>query len=108
MAAQTTKTKPPLLSNTGEPKGGRPPRWTATVWYSSNAGPVDVLYIFEELYTLHELIERGPNFYCIERIEIRLSTPEPDLTLERPLPGSLDQKEGWVRAARGRKSQRRA
>src|SRR5262245_48856916 len=99
----TTKTKPPLLSNTDEPEGGRPPRWTATVWYrSKNAGLVDVVHNFEELYMLHELIELGPCFYCIERIEIRLSTPAPDLTLEKPLHGSREQ-EGWVQAARRRK-----
>src|SRR5262245_53172346 len=82
----STKTKPPLLFDTDEPEGGRPPRWTAIVWYRSNAGLVDVVYTFEELYTLYQLIERGPNFYCIERIEIRLSTPEraPRLTLESP------------------------
>jgi hypothetical protein len=82
----TTKTKPPLLSNTDEPEGGRPPRWTATFWYRSNAGPVDVVHTFEELYTLHDLIELGPSFYCVERIEIRLSTPAraPALTLESP------------------------
>ena len=44
------------------------------------------MHTFEELYMLHELIECGPNFYCIDRIEIRLTTPlrAPPLALESP------------------------
>ncbi len=67
---------------------GVPPRWTAIAWYRTDAGLIDVEHCFEELDMLHMLIERGPDFYAIDRIEIRLtSNQEPNLTIE----GSLAQ-----------------
>lgn len=50
---------------------GVPPRWTATVYYRTDAGLVDVEHLIEELDMLHDLVERGPDFHTIERIEIR-------------------------------------
>lgn len=62
---------------------GVPQRWTATVWYRTDAGLIDVAHTFEELDMLHNLVERGPDFYAIDRIEIRHSdNPTPSLTIE--------------------------
>lgn len=63
-----------------------PPRWTATVYYRTDAGVIDVDHTFEELATLHDLIERGPDFYAIDRIEIRHARNDtPTLTIEASL-----------------------
>lgn len=62
------------------------PRWTATIYYRHDAGLVDVVHYIEEIEDLHELVEAGPNFYAIERIEIVLtdpSFPQPGLTVEQ-------------------------
>lgn len=48
-------------------------RWIADVTYRSNAGPFDVRFHMAELHEIHDLVERGPNFYCIEKIEITLA-----------------------------------
>lgn len=61
------------------------PRWTATVHYRTDNGPLDVTHLIEELEDLHDLVEAGPNFYAIDRIEIVLtdqSYPKPGLTVE--------------------------
>lgn len=65
---------------------GVPMRWTAIAWYRTDAGLVDIEHQFEELDQLHMLIERGPDFYTIERIEVRhTSNPQPTLTIEQSL-----------------------
>ncbi len=65
---------------------GVPKRWTAIAWYRTDAGLVDVEYQVEELDELHMLIERGPDFHALERIEIRhTSNPQPTLTIEQSL-----------------------
>lgn len=65
---------------------GELPRWTATVWYRTDEGLIDVEHVFEELDMLHNLIERGPDFYAIERIEVRhTKNPTPTLTIEESL-----------------------
>lgn len=74
-------TDPHLLYNMPR-KPGSPPRWTATVWYRSIKGLIDVEHQFEELDMLHMLIERGPNFYAIDRIEIRLLRNDMPITIE--------------------------
>jgi hypothetical protein len=61
-------------------------RWTAVIHYRSDKGLVDVTHYFEEIEDLHDLVEAGPNFYAIERIEITLtdqSFPQPGLTVEQ-------------------------
>lgn len=57
-------------------------RWTATVFYRSDVGLVDVMYVIDELSELYALIERGPNFYTIEQIVITHNRPDIALTLE--------------------------
>ncbi len=65
---------------------GVPKRWTATVWYRTDAGLVDVEHQIEELDELHMIVERGPNFCAIVRIEIRhTSNPESTLTIEQSI-----------------------
>lgn len=59
-------------------------RWFATVTYRSDNGPIDVNHGFEELYELHDLVERGPDWNAIERIEIRLVRVKyPNDTIEK-------------------------
>lgn len=66
---------------------GEPPRWTATAWYRSEVGLVDVEHQIEELDMLHGLIESGPDWNTLDRIEIRLTRVlEPDKTIESLLP----------------------
>lgn len=48
------------------------PRWHADVYYHTANGLLLVEYDFEELEELHDLIERGPNWYALDRIEVRL------------------------------------
>lgn len=61
-------------------------RWIATVWYRTDAGLIDVEHELEELADLHDLVERGPDFYAIYRIEIRHGrNPMPGLTIEQSL-----------------------
>jgi hypothetical protein len=61
---------------------GVPPRWFATVWYRTPEGLIDVQHAFEELDMLHDLIEHGPDWYAIEKIEITLAhNPTPELTI---------------------------
>lgn len=50
---------------------GIPQRWTAVVWYRTDAGLVDVEHQIEELDMLHDLIENGPDFHTVDRIEVR-------------------------------------
>lgn len=59
------------------------PRWQATVHYRTDSGIVDVVHGLEEIGDLQELVEIGPHWDTIERIEIvrALAVPS-DLTVE--------------------------
>ena len=46
------------------------PRWCAEVDYRMDAGIVTAVHQFDEIEELHDIIERGPNFYTIEKIVI--------------------------------------
>lgn len=48
----------------------RRPRWRATVIYRCDSGPVDVVHDLHELGEIDDLVERGPHWDTIERIEI--------------------------------------
>lgn len=48
-------------------------RWLATVTYKSECGLVPVEHDIEELDELHNLVERGPDWNAIEKIEIVLA-----------------------------------
>lgn len=48
-------------------------RWHATVYYRSEEGSLDVEHDIEELEELQSLIERGPNWNTIVKIEVVLA-----------------------------------
>src|SRR5580693_520660 len=48
-------------------------RWLAIVKYRTNTGGNEVDHQFEELFELHDLIERGPDWNCVESIHIQLN-----------------------------------
>lgn len=58
-------------------------RWIATVYYRTDQGLVDVAHDIVELDELAELVERGPDWDAIDRIEIiRADGRERALTIE--------------------------
>lgn len=58
-------------------------RWQVTIWYCTDAGSLDVQHAVEELSEVEKLIEAGPDWNTVERIEIELARKlEPGLTLE--------------------------
>lgn len=60
-------------------------RWCATIHYRTENGLIDVMHDFEEIEDLHDLVERGPHFDTIEKIEIiRVNHLDgDDLTIEK-------------------------
>jgi hypothetical protein len=48
-------------------------RWIATVKYRTETGITEVDHQFEEMFDLHNLIEQGPSWDCIESIHIELN-----------------------------------
>jgi len=61
-------------------------RWVATVYYRTDVGLIDVEHRLEEIGDLHDLIERGPDFYAIDHVDIRhFDNPTPGLTIEASL-----------------------
>lgn len=61
------------------------PRWRAEIFYRSEAGEKSVRWYFEELLELHNIVERGPNFYTIDRIEVSLTGRAESMTLEEAM-----------------------
>ncbi len=49
------------------------PRWAATITYKTDNGPLEVDHVFQELEDLHDLVERGPNFFAIEKIVVTIN-----------------------------------
>jgi len=45
-------------------------RWKAVVDYRSDHGTIDVVHYLEEISDLHQLVESGPHWDTIEKIEI--------------------------------------
>ncbi len=64
-------------------------RWLVTIVYrSGHLGAIDIEHHVEELAELQEIVERGPDWNCLERIEIRLNprrVTSPGDTLEKSL-----------------------
>jgi hypothetical protein len=61
-------------------------RWNATVYYRSDMGLVDVIHDIEELEDLHQLVESGPDWNTIDKIEIvRIGNQTPNLTIEEAM-----------------------
>ena len=48
-------------------------RWLAIVKYRTDVGVNEVDHQFDELFELHDLIERGPDWNCLEGIHIQLN-----------------------------------
>lgn len=59
------------------------PRWHAVAVYRSDHGAVEVPFDFEELSELEALVERGPDWNCLEHIQITLArSTTPGITVE--------------------------
>jgi hypothetical protein len=60
------------------------PRWIATVIYRSDQGALDNVFLIEELSELQSIIERGPDWNALDKIEIRLNPRRQnyDVTIE--------------------------
>ena len=59
------------------------PRWIAVARYrSSRKGEIVIEHRFEELHELHELIESGPSWLALKKIEIRYALPHAAITVE--------------------------
>lgn len=62
---------------------GVPPRWHVVLWYRSDDGLFDVEHMVDEIDMVHGIVERGPDWHTLDRIEIRLSMNKtPNLTVE--------------------------
>jgi len=58
-------------------------RWIATVFYRTEAGTVDVQHDMLEIEELHSLVERGPHWDTIVRINVvRADGADRALTVE--------------------------
>jgi hypothetical protein len=45
-------------------------RWRAVAWYRTDAGLLDVEHHLDEIEELSEIVERGPSFGALEKVEI--------------------------------------
>jgi hypothetical protein len=45
-------------------------RWRAVAWYRTDAGLLDVEHHLDEIEELAEIVERGPSFGALEKVEI--------------------------------------
>jgi hypothetical protein len=59
-------------------------RWIVTVIYRSDQGALDNVFLIEDLDELQSIVERGPDWNALDRIEIRLNPRRQnyDATLE--------------------------
>jgi hypothetical protein len=60
-------------------------RWIATATYRSELGSKNIVHLFEELLELQDLVERGPDWNALIRIEIILNPYRatfPGITIE--------------------------
>ena len=46
------------------------PRWRAVIWYRTKSGDADVEHFLAELEDLHDVVERGPHWDTITKIEV--------------------------------------
>lgn len=58
-------------------------RWTATVFYRSDAGTQRVEHDLAELSELHDLIERGPHWDSIIEIRVDRAPGHHPITIEQ-------------------------
>ena len=50
--------------------GWEAPRWRAVIWYRTESGSTDVEHFLSEIEDLHDVVEAGPHFDTIEKIEV--------------------------------------
>tara|TARA_R110002020_G_scaffold150003_4_gene326523 strand:+ start:137 stop:310 length:174 start_codon:yes stop_codon:yes gene_type:complete len=54
-------------------------RWQMSVTYrGADAGPIVVEYDIEELFEIHDLIERGPDWNTVMNVDIKLNRRSDD------------------------------
>jgi hypothetical protein len=58
-------------------------RWQAVVHYHSDNGLIGVVFDFDEIADLHDLIERGPHWDTIETVSIFREPSRETLTIEQ-------------------------
>jgi len=58
-------------------------RWTAHITYRRDAGNETRVVSFEELHEMHDIVEDGPDFYAIDKIEIRINGRAALTTIEQ-------------------------
>ncbi len=58
-------------------------RWVAKITYRHDDRDEVRVVSFEELHELHDIIERGPNFYTIHNIIITTNGRVPLMTVEQ-------------------------
>lgn len=58
-------------------------RWVAKITYRRDTGNEARVVSFEEIYELHDIIERGPDFYAIESIVITTNGRADPTTIEQ-------------------------
>ena len=67
-------------------RGSKTFRWWAVVWYFTKRGDLEVEHFFVEIEELHDLIENGPGFMCIKKIEVYYLGAKPAMmTIEESL-----------------------
>lgn len=59
-----------------------PRRWAAVITYRTDGGPLDVPHDVEELFEIHDLVERGPDWNSIIAIRVTLARSTGEVTLE--------------------------
>lgn len=57
-------------------------RWKAEITYRRDTGYDVRMCSFEELDELHDIVERGPNFYAIESIVVTINDRAAVTTIE--------------------------
>ena len=57
-------------------------RWKAVITYRSDTSYIKRNVSFEEIEELHDIVEKGPNFYTIESIVITLNDRVAPMTIE--------------------------
>jgi hypothetical protein len=46
-------------------------RWLVKIYYRTDSGLIDIEHQIEELEELQQIVERGPNWFALDHIEIR-------------------------------------
>ena len=57
--------------------------WVAVIYYRTDLGLIDIEHEMEELEELQEIVERGPNWFALDRIEIRHAWQKGTETIEQ-------------------------